>query len=409
MVGGNDLSSLLAGLQFSFTALENNPSSQVQQSQVVGSAGVLANQINALSNSYTTTRQSVQDGLVANVATLNTLLTTVGGLSDRIVAGRQGGLSTADLENQRDAALTTISSLIGVKYLEQPNGDLVVNTTGGLTLPIHGGSGLSLANAVIGPNSVVLLGSVPGILLNGQDVTTQLTGGSIGADVTLRDTTLPTYQGELDQFAQTLSTRLSQQGLTLFTDPSGNVPLATGSPPQAGYVGYALSITVNPVVAASPSLVRDGTNAVTGSPTGASTFTPNTDPGQTGFATMIQRVLDYSFGASVQSGVGQPAIPLTGLGPAGTLSAPYGGVVTLSAAAAAQVGAQSTDLGNATAALGNEQAVQTTLQTKFSATSAVNTDTELATMVKLQSSYGANAKIFTAVEAMWTQLIAAVT
>ena len=66
-------------------------------------------------------------------------------------------------------------------------------------------------------------------------------------------------------------------------------------------------------------------------------------------------------------------------------------------------------MANAQGALSDAQAIQTTLGAKLSAGSAVNTDVELATMVKLQASYGANAKIFTAVQAMWSQLIAAVT
>ena len=408
VAGGNDLSSLLGNLNTAFAGLESAPSSVVQQVQVVATAAQLAAKINTLGQAYQTTRQTVQDGLVADVATLNGALTTVGTLSDRIISSRSLGQSTAELEDQRDQALQTISSLVGVKYLEQPNGGIVVTTTGGLTLPTHG-KGLSLANAVIGPDSATQLGSVPDIVLAGQTVTANLTGGRIGAEVALRDTTLPTYTAELDQFSQTLSIRFAQQGLTLFTDASGNVPAGGGVPTQSGYVGYALSIQVNPAVQATPSLVRDGTNAVAGSPSGASAFTPNNDPAQTGFSTLIQRVLDFSFGADVQAGVSQAPLPSSGLGPAGGLAASYSTATSLGDAASSLVGTQSQDLAAASATLGNEQSVQSTLQAKLSSTSAVNTDTELATMIALQNSYGANAKIFTAVQSMWSQLLAAVT
>ncbi len=40
-------------------------------------------------------------------------------------------------------------------------------------------------------------------------MTTQLTGGQLGANLTLRDTTLPTYQAELDEFSQNLASRFS--------------------------------------------------------------------------------------------------------------------------------------------------------------------------------------------------------
>ena len=408
VAGGNDLSSLLGNLNTAFAGLESSPSSGVQQAQVVSSAAQLASKINTLGQTYNTTRQTVQDQLVADVGSLNTALQAVGTLSNRIISARSLGQSTAGLEDQRDQALQTVSSFVGVKYLEQPNGGIIVTTTGGLTLPTSG-KGLSLANAVIGPDSATQLGSVPGIVLDGQNVTVNLTGGRIGAEVALRDTTLPTYTAELDQFSQTLSTRFAQQGLTLFTDASGSVPASGGVPVQSGYVGYALSIQVNPAVQAAPSLVRDGTNVISGSPTGASAFTPNSDPAQTSFTALIQRVLDFSFGAEVQAGVTQSPLPSAGLGPAGGLSAPFSTAGSLNDVATSLVGAQSQDLAHTSAVLGNEQAVQSTLQTKFSSTSAVNTDTELATMIALQNSYGANAKIFTAVQSMWSQLLAAVT
>jgi flagellar hook-associated protein 1 FlgK len=302
-----------------------------------------------------------------------------------------------------------VSSLVGVKYLEQPDGDMLVTTTSGLNLPIHGGPALSLSSAITGPDSSAELGSAPPIMLGGQNVTNLMLGGQIGAGVTLRDQTLPTYQAELDEFSENLSTRFADQGLALFTDGSGAVLSSGGSPAQAGYVGYSQSIMVNPAVVAAPTLVRDGTNAIAGSPTGASAFTPNTDPTQTGFTALITRVLNFTFGTQAQNGVAQPPAATTGLGPAGDLAARYNGAVSLSSLAASLVGAQSQDVANTTTQLKQEQAVQTTLQTQFSATTTVNTDTQLATMIQLQNLYGANAKVITAVQAMWADLEAAIT
>ena len=88
----------------------------------------LAQGINTLSNAYTAQRQTAQDNIVAEVGTLNTTLSTIGGLSDQIVTLKAGGQSTADLENQRDAAVATLSQLVDVKVLEQPNGDVLITT-----------------------------------------------------------------------------------------------------------------------------------------------------------------------------------------------------------------------------------------------------------------------------------------
>ena len=162
---------------------------------------------------------------------------------------------------------------------------------------------------------------------------------------------------------------------------------------------------VNPAVAATPSLVRDGTAAVAGSATGASAFTPNPAGGPAGFTGMITRVLSYALGSQVQAGVTQPAPAATGLGPNGTLTAPYAPPADLAGFATAVVGAQATESAGATGQVATEQAVQTALQSKLSAKSGVSIDSEMSTMVQLQNAYGANAKVITAVQAMWDQML----
>ncbi len=80
------------------------------------------------------------------------------------------------------------------------------------------------SGASVQPGTYYPGGGITAITLNGADVTGQLRGGRIGANIALRDMTLPTDQAELDEFAQNLASRFDAQGLTLFTDPTGTVP-----------------------------------------------------------------------------------------------------------------------------------------------------------------------------------------
>jgi flagellar hook-associated protein 1 FlgK len=59
------------------------------------------------------------------------------------------------------------------------------------------------------PNAFYPGGGIQGIMLDGADVTGVLRGGQIGANIALRDTTLPTDQAEL-----TNSRRTSRAGST---------------------------------------------------------------------------------------------------------------------------------------------------------------------------------------------------
>jgi len=406
---GQDLASRLGALRDAFSTLATNPADQTGQRNAVDAAKSLVQTINALSTGYTAQRQAAQDAARADIDTLNQTLSQIGTISNQIIALKSRGESTADLENQRDAAVTKISQLVAVKSLAQPNGDLLLVTPQGLSLPTRGASAtFSLAGTNMQPGAYYPAGGAPGIMLGGVDVTQQFGAGRIGSEVALRDTILPGYQAGLDEFAETLSQRFDAQGLRLFTDPTGAVPANGGAPVQTGYVGYAAVIGVNTIVDANAALLRDGTHTVAGSPTGASAFTPNPATGPAGFTTLIQRVLDFALGAEVQAGVANQAPNVAGLGPTGTLSLTFSAPATLADFATDLVAAQSADSARTTSDLQSATALQSTLQAKFDARTSVDMDTEMALMVQLQNAYAANARVLTTVQTMWDQLLGAV-
>lgn len=406
---GNDIASLLGKVQDAFSSLQGDPSNASRQSAVTDAATRLTTGINELSAAYARQRQSAHDDLVYQVSAANDQLRSIGDLSSKIVAARSAGQSTADLENQRDAAIHGLGKLVGIKTFAQSSGDLSVFTTSGTELPTRAATGpLSLTAVSIGPDAWYPGGGIPGVTIAGRDVTAQLQGGQIGANLTLRDQTLPRFQAELDEFSHDLAGRFDAQGLTLFTDPSGAVPAGGGTPVQAGYVGFAASIQVNPAVAANPSQVRDGTHDVAGSPAGASAFTVNPAGGPAGFGTLIQRVLTYALGTEAQSGMAQTAGAASGLGPDGTLSTTSSTAGSLGSRASSLVSTQSAVSATASGRLSTEQTVQTALTAKLASTTGVNIDKEAAHMVELQNAYQANARIIGVMQTLFNQLLQAV-
>ena len=386
---GSDIASLLGQLQNQFSALLNDPSNAPQQSQVVSTAATLAQGINTLSDAYTTQRQTAQDNIVGEVTTLNSTLGTIGGLSTKIIELKASGQSTADLENQRDAAVAKLSQLVDIKALQQPNGDELISTTAGLLLPTRGTDNpFTTSGSNVQPGAYYPKGGIEGIMLGGTDVTSQLRGGQIGANITLRDVTLPTDQAELDEFAQNLSSQFAATGLKLFTEPDGTLPANSPPPAQQGYVGFAGTIQVNPDVVKTPSLVRDGTPSV------------NVNK-LAGFTDVIKAVLNQTFGNTLVSTV-------SGLGPAGNLNAPYVAPSSLGQLASTMVASQAQESAATTTQADTELAVQSTLASKLSAQSGVNMDNEMSRMIELQNAYGANARVIATIQSMWTQLLQAV-
>jgi flagellar hook-associated protein 1 len=409
--GGNSLGDLVGKLRNGLLELRDSPAELSRQFASLGAAEDVAWRFREVAGAIGEARQAAQDEIVRGVEILNGSLSQVARLTAEIRSGISLGQSVADLEDQRDVQIAKLSEVIEVRALRRDDGQITLFTRGGLLLPLEkNGAPFSTSPANPGPPMYYgpPAGVLPGVMLNGLDVTAQLTGGRISAAIELRDATLPRMQAELDIAANQLAHRLEQQGLRLFTDGAGTVPDPTQPYTTSGALGFAALIRVNPAVVASPALLRDGTHAVTGSPTGPTAFTPNPTTGPAGFTTLLDRVATHAFGPEVQAGVAHAAFATTALGPNGLLVSTLGNPRTIEAFAAQLVAQQTGE--RAAAAQSREQAgaLFTSLEERFQKSAGIDVDQEMAAMVQLQNAYAANARILSAVQQMYDQLFAAV-
>ena len=350
---GYDLPGLLGGLRDGFSALASDPANSTLQNQVITAADGLARGVNALGAAISNARQSAQDGIVADVATANAALRSVGTLSDQIMAAQARGVSTAGLEDARDQQVQVVSNLTGARFLRQSNGDMLA-VAHGVSLPLRAASGpLTIQTAVLAPDTPAA--AVPLVKMGGQDVTGSLTGGRIGANLALRDKVLPSVQAGLDVVASALASGFAGAGLPLFTNAADVVPAGPT-------VGFAQGIQVSAAVRAAPTMLRDGTAAA----------------GPAGSTALINAVL-------------------------GSVLATGGGSVAARASSLTAGIAQSASQASST--LDADTAAQSSLQTRLAADSGVSVDHELATMVRLQGAYAANAKVLSATNSMWQALL----
>ncbi len=173
---------------------------------------------------------------------------------------------------------------------------------------------------------------------------------------------------------------------TSLTGGSGALPLFTdGTTPFTGAItaagdettGYAGRIAVNPALIANPSSLV----AYQASTTAGDATRPNF---------IYNQLVNASLAYSPTAGIGGTASPYQG-----TLSSYMGQVISTQSIAA-----------NAASNLQAGQAiVVNALQTRFNSTSAVNIDTEMANLLTLQNSYGANARVMSTVNSMLTTLM----
>ena len=405
---GATLGDAVAALSTAFTALRGAPADAGQQRAALAAAGTVASRLNDVAAAIGAARQDAQDGIVAEIAAANAALRQIAGLTVQIKSGTGG--DQAGLEDQRDQAIAELSQGLEVQALRRPDGDLLLIARGGLVLPLDPSRDLlATAPASVGPDAFHGSGgTLPGITLNGVDVTGQVAGGRLGAYVAMRDHILPRYQAETDLVAAQLASRLDQQGLRLFTDSDGSSVPDTALPyAGSAQIGFAGRIRLGSLVSADPSLLRDGTHAVTPTSGGPDGFVPNPPSGPAGFTTLLDRVLTFSLGAEASQGNPWPPIQGAGLGPDGMLASPFTPASRIVDYASAVTAAQLGDRAAATEARSEAAGMQKALNDRFTATSGVDVDAEMGGMVALQNAYAANAKVISTLQAMWDSLLGA--
>jgi flagellar hook-associated protein 1 FlgK len=404
---GEALGDLVSRLRTSFIELRVDPAQVVkQQAVVLNAAQNTVTRFTDIARVVGEARQAAHDGIVQQVAQMNSTLREIAVLRETVLDRTGSGMPTADVEDKLDVALSRLSGLLEVKPIRQANGGLLLLGAGGITIPMQKeGDIFSVQGAVIAPDSFYGEPStIPAITMSGMDVTRHLIGGTIGESITLRDQTLPRYQAELDVAAVELADRFRAEGLRLFTNSDGTVPDPNLAYAGSAQVGFANRIQVNSAVRADIRLLRDGTETLTGPPS----FTPNPVGGPAGFVTLIDRILSFTFGEKSASGASWGGFATSGLGPDGTLSSPFGSPRTIEDYSALVTASQTSDSAAATSALETAKQFIDGLEARFNRESRVDVDSEMASLIQLQNAYAANARVMTTAQSMWTTLFEAV-
>lgn len=397
------LGDLVSELRTGFIELRTDPAQVVkQQAVVLNAAQRVVERFNDLSETIGQARQDVHDDLVSNVAEVNATLREIGVLKRGVMERTGAGAPVADIEDKLDLAVARLGGFLEVKPLRQNDGGMVLLGAGGITIPTpESGDVFSLQNSLLAPDKYYGgAGNIPPILMNGVDVTKQMVGGKIGEAISLRDQTLPRYQAELDVAAAELADRFRAEGLRLFSDSVGTVP--DPNLPYAGsaQIGFADKIQVNPAVVSEVRLLRDGTETIGG----GAPFTPNPVGGPAGFVTLIDRILNYSFGETTSAGASWGGFATSGLGPDGSLSSPFGSPRIIEDYVGLIAASQTADSAQAKTDLETAEQFTDGLEARFNRESRVDVDSELGSLIQLQNAYAANARVISTAQSMWSTL-----
>jgi len=215
------------GLTTAVQALSTSADSQSARIGVVNAANVLASQLNSMTQGIQTLRGAAETGISDSVNTANNLMSQIASINNQLSANPLGGTSTdastAALLDQRDQYITQLSELMDIRVTTSGANQVTVFTSSGVQLVGNEAARLSFnAQGTVSPNTLwnsdpskSNLGSVVVSYANGGSIDLTATGGiksgKIAAYTEVRDKTLVEAQNQLDQFAATLSSALSDK------------------------------------------------------------------------------------------------------------------------------------------------------------------------------------------------------
>ena len=229
------------------SALASNPSDTSTRQSVLTAASTLAGAFNSAASQLTQVSTSLNQQVVSDVGQVNSLTTTIATLNAQITS-LSPNADAGTLEDQRQLAITQLSQLVGLDQISTENNGITLTTTGGAVL-VSGSQSYAMSTTQVGGTAHVLAG------VDGQDATSNLTGGDLGGVLQARDQQVPSYQSSLDTLAYSIGTAVNQQN-ELGVDANGNpgAVLFTLPPSANGAASLIQVATTNPnaVAAAAP-------------------------------------------------------------------------------------------------------------------------------------------------------------
>jgi len=202
--GDDDLSSLLDAYASALSGLAASPTSTAEKTSTVTALGAVVTSLGEVSDEIQSLRTEANRSIADTVDEINASLAKVASLNDQIAQGTLAGDDMSDLEDQRDAALETLSGLMGASYYVDSDNRAVVYASSGDLLVGSRAATLSYTASSTLDASSAYPGDISGIYLNGKDITTSITSGELGGLIALRDEILPNEQAELDALAAAL-------------------------------------------------------------------------------------------------------------------------------------------------------------------------------------------------------------
>ena len=221
-----NLQTALDNLYSGFSNVADSPSSTSVRTAALGDASSLTSVYNTLGQQLDQQSSQVNQQIASTVTSINSLSSQIAAINGQILQAGTNGNPNALLD-QRDQLVQQLAGLTGISATTNSNGSVSVYTSAGESL-VSGAQSYALSS---GGNQYDA-SSTDVFDSSGNDVTSQITGGTLGALINYRDTVLEPAQNALGQSAIGLASSVNgqqAQGLDL-NGNQGQPIFSVGSP-----------------------------------------------------------------------------------------------------------------------------------------------------------------------------------
>ena len=134
----SSLSALAGDLSSALSNLVNDPGSYAAQKEVVAAADAFAREISSTYQQIEDLRQETDHILSQQTNTVNNLLAGIDDIDEAIKDAAQAGVSTADMEDERDRLIEQLSGYIDIEVTKGTNDSITIRTANGNQLYTDG-------------------------------------------------------------------------------------------------------------------------------------------------------------------------------------------------------------------------------------------------------------------------------
>jgi flagellar hook-associated protein 1 FlgK len=240
----------------SFSAWSATPNTTTAQA-VLSQAQAVAQSFQSASASLSQVTTSVNQQISSNVSQINTLATAIQ-QANIAIQNNNSGTPDAGLDANLHATLESLSQIADITVSFQPNGTATV-LLGGQTPLVIGAQQYTIQASFAPTGTPTIPNATPDARIldsNGQDITSHISQGSLAGLLNVRNTVLPSLQGDgqqqgaLNQLAQQVADRVNSI-LTSAQTSTG----AAGSPlftyNASSPAGIAQTLALDPNITAN--------------------------------------------------------------------------------------------------------------------------------------------------------------